>query len=118
MSLIPVRKKYTIKSEYIVERKLPKGLKIEVDKGASVTRDTIIASGEILEEKARIDIPERLSIDVSESSKHVETLNGEMVMRGDIIARKKSSFSGYTVVRAPCRGVIKLDEINKGFLNE
>src|SRR4030043_1448106 len=84
MSLVPARKKYTIENKYTVERDIPKGLQMEVEKGAFVTRDTVIASGEILDEKAKIDISEKLSVDVSESSRYVETFNGEMVMAGDI----------------------------------
>ena len=106
-----------ISEKYILERQIPKGLDIEVVKDDKIKKDSVIASGEMFEEKERVDIAGELEVDADESYKYLKCINGEGINKGDLIAiKKKSMLRKEKEVFARVSGVINLSEINSGIL--
>jgi len=109
-------KKCTIKTDnhFVIKRDIPGSLDILIEKGETVRRDSIIASGNVFEQKARVDISEQFDIDSSVVKRHVLFIHGERVRKGDIIfkyRRKKDK-----VFQAPCNGVLSLSDVNSGII--
>lgn len=114
---IPNKKTKFYEEKYILARKIQQGLDVCVEKGDKVKRDTILASGEFLEEKKRLDLSGELGIKPFEVKRSLFCLNGEMVKKGDIVAKMYTKIVRKEKrINAPTTGVISLDEINLGFL--
>jgi hypothetical protein len=117
MLFVPFKNNKIIDEKYHFIRKIPKGLKMRVEKGGNVKGDSVLASGEVLEEKKKIDVARALGVKSSDAGRYLECLNGEMIVKGDLIARKRGKIMGKEKkVFATSSGVISLDEVDSGFV--
>ncbi len=115
--IVPIRKNKNIDTKYYFKRDIPKGLKICVEKGDKIRKDTVLASGEMSEEKIRIDLVSSLKVEFSEAGKYLKCLNGERIKRGEILAlKKKGVVQRERKLFAPTSGVVDLSEIDSGIL--
>lgn len=114
---VPYKRDKVIDKEYHFRRNIPHGLRVGVERGDIVKRDVILASGEMSEEKARIDVSSLLEVKPPDTRKYLICLSGERVKRGDIVAlRKKGVVSKEKSISVPCSGVVNLSEIDAGIL--
>lgn len=106
-----------VEKEYHFKRFVPKGLKVAVEKGDKVKKDTILASGQLALPKTRIDVSSELSVKPDDTKRYLKCLNGERVVKGDLLASKKGKIiTKEKNIKAPCNGVISLSEIKNGIL--
>ncbi len=114
---VPVKNNVKFDEKYLFERELPLGLKVQVEKEAKIKPDTVIAIGEMYEEKMRIDVAGYLGVKVKDTSKYVVCLNGERVEKGDTLAYRKGGLMGREKrLIAPNSGVVNLSQIDSGIL--
>lgn len=115
--ILPIKNNIKIDKKYRFERAIETGLGVQVEKGQKVTRDTVLASGEVYEEKSRIDISSKLGVNPTEAVKYMQCLNGERIDKGEIIAMKsKKIIKKEKKVEASSSGVINLSDLDSGIV--
>ena len=115
--IVPIQRATIIDKKYFFPRKLNSGLKVLIEKGKKVEQDTVLASGEVYEEKTKLDIASEINVKPDEVKKYVTCIHGEQVTRQDVLIHKKRKIINKEIlVRAPARGVVDLSEIENGFL--
>lgn len=113
-----IKKNIKIEENYPFARKLEKGMRVLIEKGKQVKRDSVIAEGKVFSEKARIDIARKLDVNSEDAYKFVKCLNGESVTKETIIAQKKSNIvQKERTVFSPVTGILNLDLISNGIVS-
>ncbi|MBN2016243.1 hypothetical protein JW766_05440 [Candidatus Dojkabacteria bacterium] len=115
--LVPFQNNLQLVKKYMFRREIPRGLKIGPEIDDKVKADTVLASGEKAEERARIDISSILKINPEDAIKHLNCINGERVKKGEIIVlKKKKVMHKEQKIQSPYSGVVDLSEIKSGIL--
>jgi hypothetical protein len=114
---VPYKTNRYFEKKYHFIREIPAGLDITAQKGSMIERDSILASGEVPEEKDRIDAATELRCNPTQLKKYLQCLNGEMVERGSVLARRAHGvISKEKIVKAPRSGLVNLSEVSSGFI--
>lgn len=114
---VPVKKNIIVDGKYHFKREIPAGLKVEVEKGKSVKRDAILASGEVFVERDRMDVSTALGVKPKDAGKYLVCINGESIKKGERLAQKSGGVIGKERKLVAVRsGVVDLSEIDGGFL--
>lgn len=114
---LSVKSNKIIEGEYHFGRGIPVGLKVSVEKDRCVREDSILATGDIFEEKARIDVFSILNMKSADVREYIECIHGERLQKGDILIRRKKGILGKEkVIFSPCSGVVDLSEIDRGII--
>ena len=82
---LPKKVNKLIDEKYQFRRTIPLGLKVTVDKGDRVKRDSILASGEIADEQVRLDLASSLRVKPQKVREYLECLSGVRVTIGDML---------------------------------
>ncbi|MEI6886751.1 MAG: hypothetical protein WCK31_00780, partial [bacterium] len=77
--------------------------------------DTVIGTNSVSELLNEYDLSEILRVSIKETKKYLNVINGEVVSKGDLLA-KRSTFAslGYYEVEADKAGIVELSKISEG----
>jgi len=98
-----------------VHYSLPDNSLLLVKSGDEITPKTVIAKSDITFSDENIAIADILHIKPSQIFKYLKAGIGESVMKGQIIAEKKSLFSS-SIIKSPFTGKLKNVDLKKGIL--
>jgi len=115
MKIIKLAKKISINPISSIRIPLTSNSQITCNIGDVIKMDTVIGNNSLSELLNEYDISELLKVSPRDSKKYVNVINGEVVAKGDLIAKRNTFASlGYYEVEADKAGIVDLSKVSEG----